>query len=278
MTSEQQIKPHLSASQLEMFGKCPEQWRRRYIEKHVLPPGISILKGKAVHACAEQNFKQKIETHEDLPRSQIVEIAVADFEEQSQSPEFAFTAEEESRGGDVVIGEAVDSVADMASVHAQQQAPDYQPVHVEGDFRVSLPNSAYDIVGRIDLIDDRNIVADLKTAGKAKTQDDADSNVQLTVYSVGVRLLTGEPATELRYDTIVQTKTKTYRHVTTTQRGDGDLVALSNRINTVNAMIQAGVFPPTTPGAWWCGPKWCGYWRTCPYVNSQRAALADSHS
>jgi hypothetical protein len=32
------------------------------------------------------------------------------------------------------------------------------------------------------------------------------------------------------------------------------------------AGIEAGFFPPASSGGWWCSPKMCGYWPTCPYV------------
>ena len=32
---------HLSVSQLGMFQRCGEQWRRRYLDEEVIPPGIA---------------------------------------------------------------------------------------------------------------------------------------------------------------------------------------------------------------------------------------------
>lgn len=257
-------KPHLSASQLELYSKCPEAYRRRYIERERIPPGIAMLKGTGVHGAAEVNFRQKLETHRDLPASQIVEAAVAAFESELKNG-FVLDVEEESIGSSNVIGQAKDDVADLAEVHALQQAPDYQPALVEEEVRIELPGPR-DLLAVIDLADDQKRVVDFKTAKKSKAQADADGSVQLSVYAAAHQALTGEPPAVVRLDTLVQTSKKTDRQILDSKRGDADLVALSHRINAITAAIDSGVFPPTTPGAWWCAPKWCGYWSTCPFV------------
>ncbi len=116
-------KPHLSATQLEMYWRCPEQYRRRYIEHEVVPPGISALTGRAIHRGAETNFRQKIESHADLPAKDIVEAAVAGFDVDVLGG-YMLSADEASRGVAIVLGEAKDQTAQLADVHAREQAPD----------------------------------------------------------------------------------------------------------------------------------------------------------
>lgn len=268
-----QAKPHFSASQLSMFFNCPEAYRRRYLEGEIIPPGIALIKGKSVHKPAEMNFRQKIESHEDLPLDEFKEIADAAFTAELAGG-YQLSGEESAVGKDKVLGEARDSVVQMAEFHGLHQAPDYQPVLVEQSFTIELPGSR-DLLGIIDLADDVGRVVDLKTAQRKKNQADVDSNLQLTVYAVGHRVLTGEPPTELRLDTIVQSKKGLARDVVSTERADGDFAALAQRLNVVSRSIDAGVFPPAAPGHWMCNARWCGYASTCPYVNSERKALAE---
>lgn len=266
-------KPHLSATQLDLYCRCGEAFRRRYQEGEKIPPNVAMLKGTGFHRGAETNFRQKIDTHTDLPTSDIVDAAVAAFEaEVEKGVELA--GDDKLRGKTIVVSETKDDLVSVVSVHAKEQAPDYQPVFVEQEFTISLPESSRDLKGIIDLADDLRRVTDLKSAGKSKNQADADSSVQLTIYAAGHHALTGNPPTEVRLDTIVTTKTKTYRNVVASDRGTDDFQALAHRIETVNAGVDAGVFAPATPGAWWCGPKWCGYYSICRFVNSHRAALA----
>jgi hypothetical protein len=99
--------------------------------------------------------------------------------------------------------------------------------------------------------------------------------VQLTVYAAGHKRLTGQPASEVRLDVLVKTKEVT-RQVLRSTRGAADFQALAARINATLAGIAAGIFPPASPGSWWCSDRWCGYWRSCPYVNSERIEAAES--
>ena len=267
-------KPHLSASQINMFCNCPEAWRRRYLENEIIPPGIALIKGKSVHKPAETNFRQKIDTHEDLPVAEFGELAAAAFEAELAGG-YQLSAEEESRGDARVLGEAKDSAVAMAIFHGAEQAPDYQPVLVEQTFRIELPGPR-DLLGVIDLADTQRRVTDLKTASRKKNQADVDGNLQLTVYAVGHLVVTGEPASELRLDSIVQAKKGLSRDLVTTHRDGADFAALAARINAVTASIEAGIFTPAPPGAWNCSGRGWGYWHSCRDVNSERRAAAEA--
>jgi len=266
-------KQHLSATQLDMFSRCPEAYRRRYIEGEIIPPGFAMLRGTGVHRGAETNFKQKIESHEDLPVDDIVSAAAEGFES-AVAGGYTLEVADEGRNVKDVIGENLDAVVDMATCHATEQAPDYQPVTCEQWVRIELPKHSHDLVGIIDLTDDENRVVDFKTSGRKKSQSDADHSTQLTIYAAAHKRETGEDASEVRLDTIVKTKTKTSRDVVSSTRGPVDFTALANRLNVITSAIQAGNFAPAMPGAWWCGSRWCGYWATCPFVNSEREEMA----
>lgn len=268
-------RKHWSPSQLDLACKCGEAYRRRYLENEVIPPGIALMKGRGLHGGAKVNMTQKIETRIDLPVSDIVDAAVASFEKDVKAG-FVLSQEETSRGTKTVIAEAKDDVVELARVHAIEQAPEYQPTMVEARVRIVLPDAPRDLLGIIDLADTRDIVTDFKTSSKRKNQTEVDGSVQLTSYAAAFKTITGRDPRAVRLDTVVRTKTKTYRHALDSTRSSDDYNALANRINAVARMVDAGVFVPAMPGAWWCAPKWCGYWSTCPFVNSQRKALAES--
>ncbi len=265
-------KPHLSPSSIETFCQCPERWRRRYIEKERIPPGIAMLRGTGFHGGAAVNFRQKVESHQDLPARDIIDASVAALETRIESDGILYTDEESQRNPLAVIAEARDDTALMAEVHAKKQAPDYQPVLVEQRIRIVIPEATHDLLGYLDLLDDRHRVPDFKTGKKKRTQDDGDTSVALTYYAAAVQSQTGRPVTEVRLDQVVQQQRGVVRHVITSTRGPADFAALAARINAVLFAINAGNFPPAPPGAWWCSERWCGYWSTCPYVNSERKA------
>jgi len=267
-------KPHISASQLSMYARCPEQYRRRYIDHTVLPPGIAIIQGSAIHIGAKMNFDQKIESHVDLPASHIIGACAAAFEEELVAG-YVLADDEAARGAPVVLGEAKDQIVKMAQVHAEQQAPAYQPVAVECSTRIILTEASHDLLAITDLRDDLDRVTDLKTSKRRKPQNEADTSLQLTIYDAAFQWDCGRPPSELRLDTLVKTKTPT-RQVLITTRMRRDIQCLANRINVVLAAIQAGNFPPCPPDVWWCSTRWCGYATTCPYFNSERREAAES--
>lgn len=266
-------KPHLSHTQIDMHCRCGEAYRRRYIEGEIIPPGIVLLEGKGVHGGVEVNFKQKIESHKDLPEKDIVAAAVAKFETEKAGG-YALTAEEQARGASVVLGEAKDMTAILAKLHAQEQAPDYQPVAVEHTTRIILPKSSHDLLAITDLRDDLGRIVDLKTAKKSPPQGDVDKSMQLTIYAAANMVDTGKLPTEVRLDVLVKNKTPK-RVVLSSTRTMADIDVLANRMNATLDAISKGMFTPAPVGAWNCSSKWCGYWATCPYVNSERQAAAE---
>lgn len=268
-------KPHVSPSQIGLASRCGEAYRRRYIEGEIIPPGIAAHAGTGVHEGAAENFRQKQFSHEDLPVNQIVDAAVGGFENAMQGRGAVFTPEEESRGVGLVIAKTKDSVAKMAEVHATEQAPDYQPVaeSVEQRMRIPLPDETHDLLGIVDLIDEDDKVVDFKTAARRKSQQDADESLQLTFYSLAHELRQSKKPSEVRLDVLVKNK-KIARQVVSSTRDANDYTALSHRVNAVLKMKELGLFMPADPGSWQCSAKWCGYFGTCPYVNSERKEKA----
>ena len=49
-----------------------------------------------------------------------------------------------------------------------------------------------------------------------------------------------------------------------------DLAPVVARAQGLLDSVQRGRFLPAEPGHWMCGPKWCGYWWSCPYISNAR--------
>lgn len=270
-------KPHISPSQLETFARCPEAWRRRYVEGEIIPPGIAQLQGTAVHVGAAVNFKQKIDSHEDLPVNDIVEIAVDAYETGIKGG-YQLSPDEDGGG---YLRVAKKQVARVAELHATKVAPDYQPLLVEERVNIALPKATHDLVGVVDLVarDSKTAglwVVDHKTSTVRRRQDEADNSIQLTYYhAAAVQRKHGQVA-GVRLEVLIKPSPGTpyaQRQQLHSQRGAADYSVLAARINAMLAAVAAGIFPPASPGAWWCSPKFCGYHSTCPYVRSTGPTL-----
>lgn len=261
MTTE---KPHLSHTQLDLICSCGEAYRRTYIEREKTPPGLAMLRGSAFHRAAETNMRQKIESHVDLPAKEVADIAAAAFDD-SLHGGYTLTDEEHSAGPQNTIGATRDNIVGMARLHAELQAPDYQPLFVEQKVRLALPGPR-DLVAVLDLADDEAHVVDFKTAAKSKSASEANVSTQLTIYAAAFHALTGEPAADVRLDTIVMNKVPK-RQVLVSDRNERDFAALAARVNVVNQAIDAGNFMPANPTAWKCSAKWCQFYSTCRFVS-----------
>lgn len=268
-------KPHVSPSAMDMYFRCGEQYRRAYVEKDRIPPGVALVKGGSVHKAAEVNFRQKIESHQDLPLADL-ESAAADHVDSTIATEgMMLSPEETTRGLDKVKGELVDRAVGLTRVFHKHVAPTVQPVLVEKFVRIELPRHTHDLLGRLDVADDQDQIRDIKTSGRRKPQDEVDRSDQLTFYHAAFKRETGRAPKGVILDVLVDTKTPAVQRLTS-ERTDQDKQVFLNRLNAMLGGVKAGVFPPAPLGHWCCSPRFCGYWFTCPYVNSARQAAAEA--
>lgn len=260
-------RPHYSASQVDMFSRCPQQWYRRYVCGDKRPPGIALILGTAVHEGVGANMLQKVESHEDLAASDVEEVTAEAFDGEAKGG-VELNPDEVAQGeqGKVALGNAKDMAVRLAGLHTDRVAPKYQPTHVEQVVNVPVTET-HDMLGYIDLITDDGAVLDTKTASKSLTQNDADKSTQLTFYSAAAPALIGRRPSLLALDVLVKTKTPKYVQVATT-RDDRDYEILGRRIEVMATQIEAGIFPPALPTAWWCNARWCGYAHDCPYYKT----------
>ena len=270
---EKPKKPYLSPTQIEMFTGCGEAYRRRYIEGDKIPPGIALVKGTAVHIGAALNFEQKIESFEDLRPSEIIDASVAALEGRGKVEGLLLTDDEKAIGKAKVFGECKDSTVRLAGLFSREVAPHYQPKYVEKSVTIPLPNSSHDLKGILDLVSVDEELVDLKTGKKKKNQKDWDDSPQLTTYALTKKHLDGKLPKKILIEQLVDSgKSEPKRHLFETTRSMPDFKALGHRMNAVIKGITSGVFVPAPAGYWKCSPVYCGYWRSCSYVNSERKA------
>ena len=268
-------KPHVSPSQMDMYFRCGEQYRRRYVLGEIVPPGVALVKGGAVHRAAELNFAQKIKSREDLPLAQLTD-AVSDHVGSVIAKEGLMLAPDEAaRGLSAIRGELLDRAVVLAGLFHREVAPRVQPILVERFVRIELSQRSHDLLGRLDVADETDTIRDLKTSARRKTQDDVDRSDQLTFYHAAFKQETGRRARGVALDVLLDQKTPAVQTLTT-ERTDLDRQVFLNRLNAMLAGIKAGSFQPAALGSWCCSPRFCGWFFTCPYVNSERKAAAEA--
>lgn len=262
-------KPWISPTQINTYLRCGEQYRRRYVKKEVIPPGIAQLKGTSVHKGAEHNFVQKKESRLDLKPETVVEVAVATFKDTVKHEGLLLSEEEESVGKEKVVGEAIDTTVKLSELFMDQVAPKYQPTEIEESQLIELPNSSHNLKGVIDLKIEQGNVVDIKTSSKSWTQEKADKDAQFTFYSMLDKAKTGEDPKPLIIENLVSTKQPKVLTFETTRSMD-DYEPLIHRINAVVDGINKGFYPPAPSDSWVCDRRYCGYFDSCDYVNNKR--------
>ena len=251
-------KPHLSPSQINMWGFCEQQYHFRYVEGLKIPPGVALIKGRAVHKAAEVNYKQKMESHEDLAEDVLTEAAASEFEQAIKADGLGLSQEEESMGRENVIGTAKDSAIGLTRSFKYHVAPLVQPAIVEQFIRLTIQGASHDLLGRLDVADDQDRVLDLKSGAKHKSQGDADTNVGITFYGIGFKIVTGRYPSEYALDSITEGR-EPHKRIATV-RDEGDTTALISRMNHMLGRLKEGSPPKPAPiGHFLCDPKWCGY-------------------
>lgn len=264
--TEKQIpkKPALSISAIDMLSKCGEQYRRRYIEKERLPPGIALLVGKAVDGAVNANLQYKMVAHELLPLEQVRSVARDTFAFAWSTEEVHLTDEERKQGTGKSKGEAIDKTVRLAELHAEKVAPQLQPTAVQRKWTLELPRYPMDLTGYTD-IEEGATVRDTKTSHKSPRADEAELSDQLTLYALAKRVLDKqEDVIPVALDYLVDLKTPKVE-VRTSTRSLEDFQIMLRRIEVAQAAIEKGAFVPARQSDWWCSEKWCGYSRTCPY-------------
>lgn len=257
----------MSNTRLAMLARCGEQYRRRYIEGHKVPPDVGLIVGRAVDSAVSENLEHKMGTGELLEAEAVQEAARDALHAGWSGEEIKLSDEEIELGPSKVRGQAVDKTVRLASLHHNRIAPQLEPTSVQRRWEVDMADAGYPttLVGIIDVEEDR-ILRDTKTSKKSPAKDQADKSEQLTLYALGVMVNDGTIPEKLTLDYLVD-KANPEAKVLETTRTEEDFPPVLARIERALGVIEAGAFAPANPETdWWCSPRWCGYWSTCPFV------------
>jgi len=230
----------LSASAVETYERCPLQFKLE--REWNLPRDISaaLQYGAAMHRV--------LRTFYDAQRFGRT-ISDAELQEQFRQ-DLASTGIADRYQYDLYLHQGAEQLRQF--LEAARAAP--KPDVIETEHRFEMLIGSTKVTGRVDRIDradeEEVIVVDYKT-GKAKSQDDADDSLQLSLYALAAREAWGKRARMLIFYNL-----ETNEAVVTT-RSDIELQEAKLRVEKAAVKIACGEFP-AKPG------RHCGF---CPYRN-----------
>ena len=263
-------KPQLHVSSLET--KCMEQFRRRYIEREIIPPGVALIVGTGTHKSVDANLTNKIKTGDLLTLQAVSDAARDGVSQEWDKSGVTLDPEEAALGIKTVKGMAIDKAVRLAKLHATQNAPKLTPTHVERSWALEIKGYPLDLVGRID-IQEPTSVRDTKTSGKTPSADCAEKSIQIKAYAMAVKVLDGKMPETAHLDYLIDTakpKSESFNH----EPNEDDFRAVLNRVEVIAMAMERGVFVPIEPSHWCCSPKWCGYYATCKYIRRPKQFAA----
>lgn len=251
---EEQTVDHVSFSQMSMCARCPMQWYHRYVEGKKIPPGIALVRGSSYHKALEVNFKQKIDTGNDLSCSELCDIFVTDFDKRT-------TEEEVIKLPDDSPNEYKDSGVKMVQAyHASDIMKTLQPVSVEQTYLADVPGLSKPIMAVIDLEVTDGRLIDHKTSKSKWSEDKWRNDHQSTTYAIVKELDT----VKFEFHVAVATKNPYIQQVPVTRGPEHKAWWIRNMQGLMMEMdlVKSGAFIAKTDG-WWCSPNYCGYYNEC---------------
>ncbi len=246
---------HISFTQLNMLLRCGEQYRRRYIQKEIIPPSGSMVRGRSAHKAEEFNFKQKITTNTDLP----IEIVKDTFSDEWERNKYNIQWTEEELDGDSPAkreGKYKDVGISLIEVYHTELAPQAHPIAVEDKFTVQFEGGYPELTGIIDRIDGGDNIIDLKFVGKSPSIDDLAKDIQITSYDFGFRHKYKMKPYLLKKEYAVATKKPKTVIQESKPRDDETLNRFLRRLESAMGAIGKGNFLPASHGWWGCSQKW----------------------
>lgn len=236
----------LSPSQATQFLNCPAKWMFRYLLNLKEPGTAATALGTAFHQTIAHNYRQKIDTAQDLPRAELRRF----FREVlGQQLEHAVLLPPEQPLELLELGEI------MLTKYLNEAAPLIQPAAVET--KVTGMIGGVKVYGYVDLLDMEGRIIDSKSSLKPFKGVSHDHRFQLTSYAMITPAATGH----CRLDTVTKGKTVSLVQKSLTIT-DADREYAQTVYPMVQESINEGIFLPRRNGSL-CSRRYCGFWKNC---------------
>ncbi len=236
----------LSPTQARTFLGCSARWWFKYGLSLPELKTSSLAFGLAMHRALEINFRQKLESKEDLETAGMVTIFRDCWGEQVGQAVFR---EDESPRDLAKLGER------LIAKYMDEVAPRIEPAAVEMDVQGEI--AGVPVRGRIDLLDVEGRLVDIKTACRRPSCVPWDYAFQLATY----RQITPGASGEARLDTLVKTNAvQLVQHSYVVD--DADLRATQVLYPFIRESIRNGLYLPNRDSVL-CSRRHCPFWQHC---------------
>jgi len=247
-------KPVIHVSHVDMYQRCPLQFKFRYLEGLKRPPGAALTLGSSVDAAVTHNLSQKIKTKIDLPLNEVLDAFETEWNKLKDDTDF----------NDSTEGTEKDIGVRLTKLHHLQAAPKINPKLVQWHFQLDSGRN-YEVGGTTDLIEEDDSVEDTKTSRKAYDYDAIQNKLQPALYTWAYEKVFKRLARRFRYrvlikpQKIVSEKVQVLEEQVSTHQQEW----FFKIADAVLASVKSGNFVPAPPDHWCCQPRFCGYYFQC---------------
>jgi len=236
----------LSPSSLNTFLDCSARWYYAKVLRLPETRGSALGLGTAVHTALLENFRQKIETKEDLDYSGTRALFVHALCDELD----VMKLQKDESAQDLK-----DAGETMVRIYMERAAPMVEPAAVEELVEGRI--GEVEVHGYIDVRDITGRVIDLKTAKKKPAGITAAHRLQLSTYA----MLHPRASGEATITTLTKTNTVAlYQDSATIAPEDRKLTTALYSI--ARDQMAAGVYAPRR-SSFLCSRKHCAHWETC---------------
>lgn len=240
----------LSSTMVTSYIECSQRWYYQNCLRLPRLPNYYLAFGSAFHETMRENFWQKVQTQEDLNINVLTDFFCEDLE---------------YRDVDWNNGTDLSQAKDMGviSVRSFQSniACGIQPARVEYSFTMEVTGRPWTISGKLDVIDDENLIVEIKTITRSPgNQPKKEHTFQTGVYATAVRREAGLEAIKARVDYSIRGKDQNHSFPL-----EFDASTERNVLTTFDSVanaIQKEIWIPNRNSNY-CTRRFCAYWDQC---------------
>lgn len=232
----------LSASAIEMYECCPLAYKLHYDWRLPEDATAPLQFGNAIHLALKAYF-DGVRAGRPPDEATVIACFLDEFNKSSIAEPLQRELYEKAGRQQL-----------SAFLRSELAQPAGKILHTEKRFSVEIGGAR--VHGRLDRLDalsgNQVAVVDYKT-GQAKTQDDADESLQLSIYALAAQSMGHNPASLVLINTVNGTAIESHRTAEQLRQAEA-------RVRAVAACIAAGEFDPNPKGP--CNR--CAYQSICP--------------
>ena len=259
----------LSASQLTMFQRCAEQWRRRHLEEELLPPTLPVHTGRAVREAVHLALRRRMETGLPMPPEDVADAAATAYARSLRGG--VYMPPDDLPSARAALAAGRDTVVALTALFCRELAPKLRPAlaghRVELDLGLALP-----VAVTIDCLTVDGELHHLPTASRRWSTERLHGSAVVVLAREAVRRRERGLCPPGFVDVLVGARTPVLQTLKAPCSPD-EIVVLTRKFRLMLTAVQAGIFPPAAPESWNCSPRWCGYFYSCPHVPAFRKRL-----